>query len=101
RYCRIKYLRLVIIISQFTAYLFCWFSYNISRSISHNTFSYQHQQYVFDTIWNISTSAERKIKEIESEGSLSFGIAEIIDNPLKTLELFINLIKSAKYEVLL
>ena len=61
----------------------------------------EHQQYVFDTIWNTSTSAERKIKEIESEGSFSFGITEIIDHPLKTQELFINLIKSAKFEVLL
>jgi two-component system, OmpR family, sensor histidine kinase VicK len=61
----------------------------------------EHQQYVFDTIWNTSTSAERKIKEIESEGGVSFGITEIIDHPLKTQELFINLIKSAKFEVLL
>ncbi|HZD82268.1 MAG TPA: hypothetical protein VE076_05250, partial [Nitrososphaeraceae archaeon] len=61
----------------------------------------EHQQYVFDTIWNTSTSAERKIKEIESEGSVSFGITEIIDDPLKTQELFINLIKSAESEILL
>ena len=61
----------------------------------------EHQQYVFDTIWNTSSSAERKIKEIESEGGVSFGITEIIDHPLKTQELFINLIKSAKFEVLL
>jgi two-component system sensor histidine kinase VicK len=61
----------------------------------------EHQQYVFDTIWNTSSSAERKIKEIESEGTISFGITEIIDHPSKTQELFINLIKSAKFEVLL
>ena len=61
----------------------------------------EHQQYVFDTIWNTSSSAERKIKEIESEGGVSFGITEIIDHPLKTQELFINLIKSTKFEVLL
>jgi two-component system, OmpR family, sensor histidine kinase VicK len=61
----------------------------------------EHQQYVFDTIWNTSTSAERKIKEIESEGSVSIGITEIIDHSLKTQELFINLIKSAESEILL
>jgi two-component system, OmpR family, sensor histidine kinase VicK len=61
----------------------------------------EHQQYVFDTIWNTSTSAERKIKEIESEGSVSIGITEIIDHSFKTQELFINLIKSAESEILL
>jgi two-component system sensor histidine kinase VicK len=59
----------------------------------------QHQQYIFETIWNASTSAERKIKEIE--GNISFGTTEIIDNPSKTQVLFINLIKSAKFEILL
>jgi signal transduction histidine kinase len=61
----------------------------------------EHQQYVFDTIWNTSTSAERKIKELENEGSVSIGITEIIDHSLKTQELFINLIKSAESELLL
>jgi signal transduction histidine kinase len=61
----------------------------------------EHQQYVFDTIWNTSTSAERKIKELESEGTISIGITEIIDHSLKTQELFINLIKSAESEILL
>ena len=59
----------------------------------------EHQQYIFDSFWNTSTSAERKIKEIQ--GDISLGITEIIDNPLRTQELFINLIKSAKSEVLL
>ncbi|MGA9844793.1 MAG: HAMP domain-containing sensor histidine kinase, partial [Nitrososphaeraceae archaeon] len=59
----------------------------------------QHQQYIFESIWNASTSAERKIKEIE--GNISFGTTEIIDNPSKTQVLFINLIKSAKFEILL
>jgi signal transduction histidine kinase len=59
----------------------------------------QHQQYIFESIWNASTSAERKIKEIE--GNIRFGTTEIIDNPSKTQVLFINLIKSAKFEILL
>jgi two-component system, OmpR family, sensor histidine kinase VicK len=59
----------------------------------------EHQQYIFDSFWNTSTSAERKIKEIQ--GDLSLGITEIIDNPLRTRDLLINMIKSAKSEVLL
>jgi two-component system, OmpR family, sensor histidine kinase VicK len=61
----------------------------------------EHQQYIFESIWNTSTSAERKIKEIEGEGDLTSGITQIIDHPLRTQELFLNLIKSAKYEILL
>jgi hypothetical protein len=37
----------------------------------------EHQQYVFDSFWNTSTSAERKTLEIRSGASL--GITEIID----------------------
>jgi signal transduction histidine kinase len=59
----------------------------------------EHQQYIFDSFWNTSISAERKIKEIQ--GDISLGITEIIDHPLRTQELFINLVKSAKSEVLL
>ena len=59
----------------------------------------EHQQYIFDSFWNTSTSAKRKIREIQSD--ISLGITEIIDNPLRTQELFINLVKSAKSEVLL
>jgi sugar-specific transcriptional regulator TrmB len=59
----------------------------------------EHQQYIFDSLWNTSTSAERKTLEIQNDASL--GITEIIDNPSKIQELFIDLIKSAKSEVLL
>jgi signal transduction histidine kinase len=58
-----------------------------------------HQQYVFDSIWNTSTSAERKIREIERD--VSYGITEIIDHPSNAQKLFIHLIKSAKFEILL
>ena len=40
----------------------------------------EHQQYIFDSFWNTSTSAKRKIREIQSD--ISLGITEIIDNPL-------------------
>jgi two-component system, OmpR family, sensor histidine kinase VicK len=59
----------------------------------------EHQQYIFDSLWNTSTFAERKILEIQNDVSL--GITEIIDNPSKTQKLFIHLIKTAKSEVLL
>ena len=39
----------------------------------------QHQQSIFESIWNASTSAERRIKEIE--GNINLGTTEIIDNP--------------------
>jgi len=54
---------------------------------------------IADSLWNTSTSAERKILEIQNDASL--GITEIVDNPSKTQELFIDLIKSANSEVLL
>ncbi|MGB6594779.1 MAG: hypothetical protein WBE68_25025, partial [Candidatus Nitrosopolaris sp.] len=59
----------------------------------------EHQQYVFDSFWNTSSSAERKTTEIRNDVSL--GITEIIDNPSRTQKLFIDLIKSTKSEVLL
>jgi phosphatidylserine/phosphatidylglycerophosphate/cardiolipin synthase-like enzyme len=59
----------------------------------------QHQQHIFETMWNASTSAERKIWEIE--GNINLGTTEMIDSPSKTKALFIDLIKSAKFEILL
>jgi two-component system, OmpR family, sensor histidine kinase VicK len=59
----------------------------------------EHQQYIFDNLWNTSASAQRKILEIQHGASL--GITEIIDDPSRTQELFINLIKTSKSEVLL
>jgi signal transduction histidine kinase len=57
------------------------------------------QQYVFETLWSKAKPAEQKIREIE-EG-IDLGETEIIQNPKKILELFINMIKSAKSEILL
>jgi len=59
----------------------------------------EHHQYVFDSLWNTSSSAERKTLEIQNGASL--GLTEIIDNPSRTQGLFIDLIKTAKSEVLL
>ena len=54
----------------------------------------EHQQYIFDSFWNTSSSAERKITEIQS--NISLGITEIIDNPPRIQELFIRLDKICK-----
>ncbi len=59
----------------------------------------EQQQYVFDSFWNKSVSAEQKIKEIE-EGVV-LGKTEIIQSPKDIQQLFINMVKSAKREVLL
>ena len=57
------------------------------------------QQYVFETLWSKAIPADQKIRGIE-EG-IELGKTDIIQSPSKILELFINLIKSAKSEVLL
>jgi len=59
----------------------------------------EQQQYVFDSFWNKSVPAEQKIKEIE-EG-VDIGKTELIQNPKDIQQLFINMVKSAKHEVLL
>jgi two-component system sensor histidine kinase VicK len=50
-------------------------------------------------LWNKSVPAEQTIREIE-EGVV-IGRTEVIQNPADIQQLFINMVKSAKYEVLL
>lgn len=59
----------------------------------------EQQKYVFESFWSKAIPAESRIKEIE-EGFI-LGSTEIIQIPSRTKELFIDLIKSAKEEVLL
>jgi hypothetical protein len=59
----------------------------------------EQQKYVFESFWNKAIPAERIIGEIE-EGFV-LGSTEVIQIPSRTKELFIDLIKSAKEEVLL
>jgi two-component system, OmpR family, sensor histidine kinase VicK len=59
----------------------------------------EQQQYVFDSFWSKSISSEQKIREIE-EG-VNLGSTEVVLIPLRIQELFIDLVKSAKQEVLL
>ncbi|MGC2426059.1 MAG: ATP-binding protein [Nitrososphaeraceae archaeon] len=59
----------------------------------------EQQKYVFESFWSKAIPAESRIKEIE-EGFI-LGSTEVIQIPSRTKELFIDLIKSAKEEVLL
>jgi two-component system sensor histidine kinase VicK len=59
----------------------------------------EQQRYMFETLWSKAKPAEQKIREIE-EG-IDFGKTEIIQSPKKILELFLNMIESAKNEILL
>jgi two-component system sensor histidine kinase VicK len=59
----------------------------------------EQQKYVFESFWNKSILAEHRVREIE-EG-VALGTTEVIQVPHKTVDMFINLVKSAKEEVLL
>ena len=59
----------------------------------------RQQKYVFESFWNRSIPSEQRFKDIE-EGDI-IGSTEIIQIPIKTKELFINLVKKSKEEVLL
>jgi len=59
----------------------------------------RQQKYVFESFWNRSIPSDQRFKEIE-EGDI-IGSTEIIQIPIKTKELFINLVKKSKKEVLL
>jgi signal transduction histidine kinase len=59
----------------------------------------EQQKYLFETLWNKAIPAEQKIREIE-EG-VTLGSTEVILGPSRIQELFIDLVKSAKQEILL
>src|SRR5919107_3308813 len=56
-------------------------------------------QYIFDTFWNNSIPAIKKIKEIEEGIEIEF--VEVIDDPLKARDLYIKNLKLASNELLL
>jgi two-component system, OmpR family, sensor histidine kinase VicK len=59
----------------------------------------ENQKYVFESFWSRGIPSEYRIRELE-EGIVPVK-TDLIQNPKKTLELFLNLIKSAKSEILL
>jgi two-component system sensor histidine kinase VicK len=59
----------------------------------------EQQEYIFESFWNRAIPAEQKIREIE-EGVV-LGTTEVLQDPQTTKEVFIDMVKSAKEEVLL
>ena len=58
-----------------------------------------HQRYVFDTFWDKAIAAELRIREIEED--IDLGNTEVIQSPQKIMGLLLNMVKSAKREILL
>lgn len=59
----------------------------------------ENQKYIFDSFWTRGVPAKYRIRELE-EG-IDPVKTELIQNPQKVLEMFLNLIKSAEHEILL
>ena len=59
----------------------------------------EQQKYVFESFWNKAIPSEQRIKEIEEGFALDS--TEVIQIPSRTQKLFLDLVKSAKEEVLL
>jgi hypothetical protein len=59
----------------------------------------EQHQYLFETLWNKAIPAEDKIKEIEQ--GIKPDVIETIKDPIKIQNLYLNLIKSAKTELML
>ena len=62
-------------------------------------FFVEQQQYFFDMLWEKAIPAKQRIKEIEQGVKREF--VETLREPAETQELLLNLIKSAKEEILL
>jgi two-component system, OmpR family, sensor histidine kinase VicK len=76
------------------------FDKGINTALSSNEPIYiEHFKTVFEELWKNSVDAVERIKDIEEE--ISTGGTEIIYRPLKAQELFLNIIKSSKKEILL
>lgn len=59
----------------------------------------EKQGFVFDTLWSKAIPAKQRFKEIEENAKREF--VETFREPAEIRQLFFNLIKSAKYEILL
>jgi two-component system sensor histidine kinase VicK len=72
----------------------------IDQLIYSNVYEFVEQQkFVFESLWNKSTPAEQRIKELED--FYNVGRTEIIYNPTFSKEMLIDLVKKSKNEVLL
>jgi hypothetical protein len=59
----------------------------------------EQQQNIFDIFWSKAIPAEQRIKEIEEEREEEF--LEVINNPEKATEIYVNLARSIKSSALL
>jgi two-component system, OmpR family, sensor histidine kinase VicK len=59
----------------------------------------EHQRYVFDSFWNKAIQAGDRIREIE-EG-IDLAKTEVIHSPQKIMDTFLDMIKSARQDILL
>ncbi len=59
----------------------------------------EQQQYFFDMLWNKSIPAEQRIKELEQ--GIKPNVLETITDPIKIQNLYLNLVRSAKTEIML
>ena len=59
----------------------------------------EQQQYLFETLWSKAISAEKKISEIEEGVELEK--THVIQDPQSIQNLFIDIVKSAQYNILL
>jgi two-component system, OmpR family, sensor histidine kinase VicK len=59
----------------------------------------EHQRYVFDSFWNRAIQAADRIREIEEGIDLSK--TEVIQSPQKIMDTLLDMIKSARHEILL
>jgi signal transduction histidine kinase len=72
----------------------------IDQLIYSNVYEFVEQQkFVFESLWNKSTPAEQRIKELED--FYNVGRTEIIYNPTFSKKMLIDLVKKSKNEVLL
>jgi two-component system sensor histidine kinase VicK len=59
----------------------------------------EHQKYVFESFWHRAIPVEQRINEIEA--GIDSGNTEVIYSPQSIYEMFFNMVKFAKHEILL
>jgi two-component system, OmpR family, sensor histidine kinase VicK len=59
----------------------------------------EHQKYVFDSFWNKAIQAEDRIREIDQ--GIDLAKTEVIQSPQKIMDTLLDMIKTAKHEILL
>jgi two-component system, OmpR family, sensor histidine kinase VicK len=75
-----------------------------AKPVSHAIYSnaeqlVEVQRHIFETLWNTSIPAERKLKEIEEGTEPEF--FEVINDPQRSTEIISNLVETINYEALL